>query len=485
MRYLVALLFILAVAVGGGLIYRELTLGPPLVLPAPTRLQVQATGSAIAPNGWTNSRSLDLSVALVRDAGIDVEVRPVGQGFSDSPTESSDAVQVASTCSGCRGHEANVAQVRLDDGVYHWQARLHGGRGVSPWVVAPSVVRIDSTPPAITALVSPTDPNPKAVYHTSSMTFTWQGHDGGSGVAGYAYRLDTTSNGTPTKEIRTAKPDVTLSGLNTGQYYFHASPLDNAGNWGPVVTFPVRIDVTPPGLTHVTFSLFQFDPDFDQLHVSFGVTRPAREVRVGVYRQQDNYPIRIYKLTDLKPGGDQTVTWDGKGVLGHDVNPGAYQVYIRAIDQYGHSTVTGWRDFIVTYKRIVVSLSQQKLWAYDGNSLFLTSLVTTGNRALPTPTGTYHILAKFHPFTFRSPWPKSSPYYYPPSLTQWSMLFREGGYFVHDAPWRTVFGPGSNGQLGKPGDNYTGTHGCVNVPSDVANKLYHWAEIGTIVQVNP
>jgi lipoprotein-anchoring transpeptidase ErfK/SrfK len=160
-----------------------------------------------------------------------------------------------------------------------------------------------------------------------------------------------------------------------------------------------------------------------------------------------------------------------------------YQVYIRATDQYGHSTVQGWNDFAVNYQRILISLSQQKLWAYDGNQLFLSSLVTTGNRALPTPTGVFHILGKFHPFTFRSPWPKSSPFYYPPSPTQWAMLFREGGYFIHDAPWRSAFGPGTNAQLGKPGQNYTGTHGCVNVPSDVARRLFAWAQIGTAVQI--
>jgi len=130
-----------------------------------------------------------------------------------------------------------------------------------------------------------------------------------------------------------------------------------------------------------------------------------------------------------------------------------------------------------------VSLTQQKLWAYDGNKLVLTSLVTTGNKALPTPAGPYHIEGKFHPFTFHSPWKKGSPYWYPPSKTQYAMLFREGGYFIHDAPWRSTFGPGTNQQLGTPGQNYTGTHGCINVPSDVAQKLFTWAKLGTVVQV--
>jgi hypothetical protein len=274
-----------------------------------------------------------------------------------------------------------------------------------------------------------------------------------------------------------------LAGLETGQYYFHVRARDNAGNWSANATFPVRINVTPPGLAHVRFNEFQFNPQFSPLHVSFGVTRSATTVRVGVYRQSDNHLVRLYILGHLARGQTTSVWWNGTNDAGQPVASGAYEIYVRAIDRWGHSSVTGWRDFLVSYKRIVVSLSQQKLMAYDGNRLFLTSLVTTGNRALPTPLGTFQIMAKFHPFTFRSPWPKSSIYYYPPSKVQYAMLFQSQGYYIHDAPWRSVFGPGSNAALGQPGNNYTGTHGCVNTPADVAQRLFQWAPIGTVVQV--
>ena len=48
-----------------------------------------------------------------------------------------------------------------------------------------------------------------------------------------------------------------------------------------------------------------------------------------------------------------------------------------------------------------------------------------------------------------------------------------------------VFGPGSNARAGTPGQNNTGTHGCVNVPASVAAWLYTWAPIGTVLQVVP
>ena len=278
---------------------------------------------------------------------------------------------------------------------------------------------------------------------------------------------------------------MTLNGLNTGTYYFHVRAIDRVGNWGNTSTFPVHVDVTPPGLAHVRFNRFQLDPQFDHLNVSFAVTRTAPSVRVGVYRQSDGSLVRMYTLSGLRKDQQTFVSWDGKDARGNAAPAGSYEIFIRAIDRYGHSQLTGWRDFVLDYRRVLVSLSQQKLWAYDGNKLILTSLVTTGNRKLPTPPGVYHIMAKLHPFTFHSPWPKSSPFYYAPSKVAYAMLFREGGYFIHDAPWRSAFGPGTNSQIGTPGSNYTGTHGCINVPPNVAQELFSWTSLGTVVQVVP
>jgi lipoprotein-anchoring transpeptidase ErfK/SrfK len=86
-------------------------------------------------------------------------------------------------------------------------------------------------------------------------------------------------------------------------------------------------------------------------------------------------------------------------------------------------------------KVIAISLSRQSVTFYQDGCVVRSSLVTTGRPALPTPTGTFHIMAKYTQFTFISPWPPSSPYYYYPSLTNYAMLFAAGGYFIHDAPW--------------------------------------------------
>jgi len=126
-------------------------------------------------------------------------------------------------------------------------------------------------------------------------------------------------------------------------------------------------------------------------------------------------------------------------------------------------------------KLIVISISRQELTAFQDGTAVLTSLVTTGRPALPTPPGVYRVFARYSPYEMISPWGYGSPFWYPPSWTNWAMEFRAGGYFIHDAPWRSWYGPGS--------DIYNGTHGCVNVPHNNMAFLWNWTPNGTTVVV--
>ena len=140
--------------------------------------------------------------------------------------------------------------------------------------------------------------------------------------------------------------------------------------------------------------------------------------------------------------------------------------------------------FTLLSKRIVVSVSKEALWAYDGNKLVTYTLVTNGGPDTPTVPGIYHVEWKAAGLVMHSPWPKSSPLYYPPSPTNFALLYNaNGGYYLHDAPWRWHFGPGSNTVAGQPGGSYTGTHGCTNVPYSVMKQLFNWADNGTLIQI--
>jgi lipoprotein-anchoring transpeptidase ErfK/SrfK len=133
---------------------------------------------------------------------------------------------------------------------------------------------------------------------------------------------------------------------------------------------------------------------------------------------------------------------------------------------------------------IVVSLSKQQLWAYQAGKPVFSTPVTTGQPALPTPTGMFTIMQTIADTTFYSPWPQGSPYYYTPEHINYAMLFADGGYFLHDASWRHCFGPGTNVPHTCPdGTQETGSHGCVNLPVPAAAWLFNWVQVGATVRI--
>ena len=137
----------------------------------------------------------------------------------------------------------------------------------------------------------------------------------------------------------------------------------------------------------------------------------------------------------------------------------------------GHTTKQG--------RYILISLTLQEMVAYQDGCAVRAAPVTTGRPALPTPPGSYSVFYKKTPFTMVSPWPKSSPYWYPTTPVSWVMEFRSGGYFLHDADWEapSAYGPGSQ-------DNpYAASHGCIHIPTPTMRWLYDWTPVGTPVDV--
>lgn len=131
---------------------------------------------------------------------------------------------------------------------------------------------------------------------------------------------------------------------------------------------------------------------------------------------------------------------------------------------------------------ILISLSQQWLWAYQDRNLAFANPVTTGKEWLWTPQGTYHIQYKVQDTWFYSPWGPDSPYYYAPEHVNYALYFRDKGYYIHDAPWRHAFGPGTNVPHTSPdGTQEDGSHGCVNVATTAGKWLFDWTQVGATV----
>ena len=143
-----------------------------------------------------------------------------------------------------------------------------------------------------------------------------------------------------------------------------------------------------------------------------------------------------------------------------------------AANQCGHPVGAG--------KVITISLSLQEMVFYQDGCVVKATPVTTGRPQLRTPTGRFSIFYKKTPFTFISPWPPGSPFYYYPSPVSWVMEFASGGYFIHDAPWESsaAFGPGGENNLA------AASHGCVHTPASVMQWAFSWTPVGTPVVIS-
>jgi len=128
-------------------------------------------------------------------------------------------------------------------------------------------------------------------------------------------------------------------------------------------------------------------------------------------------------------------------------------------------------------KTVVVRLSAQTLTAYLDGRPVLTTPVTTGRAALPTPVGSFYIHSRSSPYVFTSPWPKGNPYWYPPTPATWAMYFYDND-FLHDDSGEPANAFGSGSQNGP-----YASHGCVHVPHNAMAFLYQWLPVGATVIV--
>ena len=129
------------------------------------------------------------------------------------------------------------------------------------------------------------------------------------------------------------------------------------------------------------------------------------------------------------------------------------------------------------YGAVVVRLDRQTLTAYLDGKPVLSAPVTTGRPALPTPIGSFSIHSRSSPYIFTSPWPKSSPYWYPPTPATWAMYFYDND-FLHDDPGEPASAYGAGSQ-----DGPYASHGCVHVPRDAMAFLFQWLPVGATVIV--
>lgn len=109
-------------------------------------------------------------------------------------------------------------------------------------------------------------------------------------------------------------------------------------------------------------------------------------------------------------------------------------------------------------KWIEIDLSDQRLYAHENGRVVYNFLVSTGKWA-PTPTGTYRVWIKLRYTKMSGGSKELGTYYYLPNVPYVMYFYK--GFGIHGTYWHQNFGQPMS-------------HGCVNMATPEAEKIFYW-----------
>lgn len=310
--------------------------------------------------------------------------------------------------------------------------------------------------------------NATAVYNSSKKQFV--ANDGKNGTS---YDLDAAADAAAASlgllgteaaaEVKTTEvaPEITASSDKM------KSALDKANGYLKV---SLKYTYSPEGgssatETISTATLAGFISISDKLEVS--VSKSAIESYAG--KMYDSHSGSDYKGSFVTTGGSTlgyTVTYYGQKVNKSALTDDIYKCVTEQKSGTRTAPYTSKSSKPYGGSYVEIDLSSQKLWLYKNGERILTTSLVSGSVAEGhrTPTGVYSIYSKQTDRYLTGADYRSFVNYWMPFL---------GGYGLHDANWRSSFG----GTI----YYYDGSHGCVNLPSSAAKKIYNNVSVGTKV----
>lgn len=118
-----------------------------------------------------------------------------------------------------------------------------------------------------------------------------------------------------------------------------------------------------------------------------------------------------------------------------------------------------WKDGADEVTRVVVSLPDQLVYAYDGDELIGVATTSTARKGYITPAGIFEVLGKNREYYSKK---------YDDAPMPFAQRIDEYGIAMHG---------------GEPLPGYPASHGCIRLPTKFAAKLFAATEIGTPVLV--
>jgi LysM repeat protein len=129
---------------------------------------------------------------------------------------------------------------------------------------------------------------------------------------------------------------------------------------------------------------------------------------------------------------------------------------------------------VVYNKRIVISISQQRMWVYQDGDLLWENIISTGIDRSPTQPGIFQV--QTHELSaYASIWDLTMPH--------WLGIYEAWPGFMNGIHGLPTLSNGQRlwaGNLGRPI-----SYGCIILDLEAAERLYHWADPGVVVEIQP
>lgn len=188
-----------------------------------------------------------------------------------------------------------------------------------------------------------------------------------------------------------------------------------------------------------------------------------------VFKNQTQIPNSPKTTQSLEEEfGKEIAVSDGNWVEGKDVPVFDNNTVSTVPQKYEDNKLAKVLGVNNSDKWLEVNLTEQKIYAWEGNQKVYEFFVSTGRPGYDTPTGEFSVWRKVLYQAYKGGSRERGDYYYLPNVP-YSLFFsndkvaKSKGYAVHGAYWHNDFGIKRR------------SAGCVNVRPEEAAKLYYWA----------
>lgn len=287
-----------------------------------------ATAVAPASGALTSDTTPTLSAKAT-----DADGQQLTHTFEVWSTTGSSALRTGTSVAVASASAATHTVTALPAGAYKWRARAFDGTDNGAWSAWRNLT-VDTTAPAAPTITSSSHPAAGSWYAATSYAGSLGASDG-SGIAGYAVKIDQTATTSPGTTVTQTATALTGSGLADGVWYVHAAAVDKAGLWSPARHAAFQVDSTAPGAPGGLASSTHPVPTsaYADRTASFSWSAPAD--RSGVA----GYVVTMDRTADTLPpatGAVQTAT----SFTAAATADGTWYLHVRAEDKAGNWSAT-------------------------------------------------------------------------------------------------------------------------------------------------